>query len=80
MSEKTEIQEMKKMGYNIPDPKNNPEYPYCTKCGQQANNPCIYTGKENWFTGHCIKCDNDNAEFVGNSEQYYEGDDYADLY
>ena len=57
-----------------------PEDPYCTKCGQQANNPCIYTGKENWFTGHCIKCDNDNAEFVGNSEQYYEGDDYVDLY
>ena len=56
------------------------EHPYCTKCGQQANNPCIYTGKENWFTGHCIKCDNDKAEFVGNSEQYYEGDDYADLY
>ena len=55
------------------------EKPRCTKCGNKPEMIPKWTGKENWFEGHCPTCKNDKAEFVGNTKQYYEGDDYEPL-
>ena len=49
------------------------EYPRCTKCGEQPKIMPIWSGKENWYYGHCPTCNNDPSEFVGDTTQ---GGDY----
>ena len=54
--------------------------PRCTKCGEKPKMMPRWTGKENSYVGYCPHCDNEDAEFVGDTTQWYEGDDYANLY
>ena len=56
------------------------DLPRCTKCGEKPITMPRWTGKENSYVGYCPHCDNEEAEFVGDTTQWYEGDDYAGLY